>query len=109
METLARIWTVLGLIALSRAGKSSVDLLASSPSGLDAFEDDVLHVLSHNETDTKNFTFVDMISNLGNYSIDAEREIWNDDVKPDMYRTNPHYGEFIPRGPCFFVRRFASR
>jgi hypothetical protein len=95
METFARIWTILGLIALSRAGDSSVDILA--PNNLDSFEDDVLHALSRNKTDTtKNFTFVDMISSLGNYSIDAERKIWSD-IRPDTYRTNPYYGESILR------------
>jgi len=106
METFARIWTILGLIALSRAGDSSMNILASSPSNLDdAFEDDVLHVLSRNKTD-KNFTFVDMISRqLGNYSVDAERNIWSDDVRPDTYSTNPHYGESILLREIF--RRFA--
>lgn len=94
MGTLVRTWTILSLIGLSRAGESSVDILTSSSSGLAAFEEeDILHVLSRNKTDTtENFTFVELISSLGNYSIDAETEIRSED-SPEAYHTNPHYGE----------------
>lgn len=94
MGTIVRIWTILSLIGLSHADKSSVNIL--TPSGnLGTFEeDDILHVLSRNKTDTtKNFTFVELISSLGNYTIDAEKHVWNHD-KLEMYHTNPYYGEF---------------
>lgn len=94
MGTIVRIWTILSLIGLSHADKSSVNIL--TPSGnLDTFEEeDILHVLSRNKTDTtKNFTFVELISSLGNYTIDAEKHVWNHD-KLEMHHTNPHYGEF---------------
>ncbi|EZA46480.1 hypothetical protein X777_00116 [Ooceraea biroi] len=95
MGTFVRIWAILSLIGLSRAGKSSVDILTSSSSGLAAFEEEnILHVLSRNKTDTtKNFTFVELISSLGNYSIDADRVIWSND-RPEAHQTNPYYGEF---------------
>lgn len=95
MGTLVRTWTILSLIGLSRAGESSVDILTSSSSGLAAFEEeDILHVLSRNKTDTtENFTFVELISSLGNYSIDAETEIRSED-SPEAYHTNPHYEDF---------------
>lgn len=91
-----RIWMILGLMAgLSRAGRSPMDILTYSSSGLAAFEEEnILHVLARNKTDTtKNFTFVELISSLGNYSID--REIWNGDEigSLETSHTNPHYGE----------------
>ncbi|RLU26672.1 hypothetical protein DMN91_000469 [Ooceraea biroi] len=95
MGTFVRIWAILSLIGLSRAGKSSVDILTSSSSGLAAFEEEnILHVLSRNKTDTtKNFTFVELISSLGNYSIDADRVIWSND-RPEAHQTNPYYEDF---------------
>lgn len=93
MGTIVRIWTILSLIGLSHADKSSVNILTPS-SNLGSFEEkDILHVLSRNKTDTtKNFTFVELISSLGNYTIDAEKDIWNHG-RLEMHHTNPHYGE----------------
>lgn len=103
MGTPVRILAILNLISLSCADKSSVDVLTPS-SGLSAFkEEDILNVLSRNKTDTtKNFTFVELISSLGNYTIDSKKIIWSDDSP--AYYTNPHYGE--SRILYFCVRQY---
>lgn len=102
MGTIVRIWAILNLIGLSHADKSSVNILTPSGS-LGAFEEeDILRVLSRNKTDTtKNFTFVELISSLGNYTIDAEKDIWSDG-RLEMYQTNPHYGK--SRMLCIHIR-----
>ncbi|XP_025992851.1 O-acyltransferase like protein [Solenopsis invicta] len=93
MGTFVRIWAIFSLIGLSRA-ESPVEILTSS-NNLGTFkEDDILNVLSRNKTDTtKNFTFVELINSLGNYTIDTERDIWSDD-RPETHHTNPHYEDF---------------
>ncbi|CAL1674854.1 unnamed protein product [Lasius platythorax] len=105
MGTIVRIWAILNLIGLSHADKSSVNILTPSGS-LGAFEEeDILRVLSRNKTDTtKNFTFVELISSLGNYTIDAEKDIWSDG-RLEMYQTNPHYENF-PEEIDLEARRF---
>lgn len=91
MGTVVRIWTILSLIGLSHA-ESSVNILTPSGSLSTFEEEDILRVLSRNKTDTtKNFTFVELISSIGNYTID-EKDIWSDG-RLEMYHTNPHYGE----------------
>ncbi|TGZ56969.1 nose resistant to fluoxetine protein 6 [Temnothorax longispinosus] len=97
MGTFVRIWAIFSLIALSHAESSSVEVLTSS-SGLGTFEEEaILRVLSRNKTDTtKNFTFVELISSLGNYTIDTEKDIWSDD-RPEVHHTNPHYEDFPER------------
>ncbi|XP_011881618.1 PREDICTED: nose resistant to fluoxetine protein 6 [Vollenhovia emeryi] len=96
MGTFVRIWTIFSLLALSRT-ESPVEVLPSS-SGLSTFEEkDILRVLSRNKTDTtENFTFVELISSLGNYTIDTTKDIWRDD-RPELHHTNPHYEDFPER------------
>lgn len=92
MEMLVRILAILSLISLSCAKKPSVNVLTPS-SGLSAFkEEDILDMLSRNKTATKNFTFVKLINNFGNNTIDSEKIIWSDD-SPEAHHINPHYGE----------------
>lgn len=56
-------------------------------------EEEILRVLSRNKTDsTKNFAFVELINSLGNYTIDADKDIW-DIEQLKMTNTNLHYGE----------------
>lgn len=91
METVVRIW-ILSLIGLSQADKS-VNILTPSGSLSTFEEENILHVLSRNKTDTtKNVTFDKLISSISNYTIDAEKDIWSDG-KLEMQHTNPHYGE----------------
>ncbi|KAG5323880.1 NRF6 protein, partial [Acromyrmex heyeri] len=103
MGTFVRIWAIFSLIGLSRA-ESPVEILTSS-SSLGIFEEeDILRVLSRNKTvTTKNFTFVELISSLGNYTIDTEKVIWSDD-RPEVHHTNPHYEDF-PEKIDFEARR----
>ncbi|XP_012055335.1 PREDICTED: uncharacterized protein LOC105618403 [Atta cephalotes] len=103
MGTFVRIWAIFSLIGLSRA-ESPVEILTSS-SSLGTFEEeDILRVLSRNKTDTtKNFTFVELINSLGNYTIDTEKVIWSDD-RPEVHHTNPHYEDF-PEKIDFEARR----
>ncbi|KAG5314333.1 NRF6 protein, partial [Acromyrmex insinuator] len=103
MGSFVRIWAIFSLIGLSRA-ESPVEILTSS-SSLGTFEEeDILRVLSRNKTDTtKNFTFVELISSLGNYTIDTEKVIWSDD-RPEVHHTNPHYEDF-PEKIDFEARR----
>lgn len=91
MRTFLRVWAILSLIGLSHAGEP-VDVL--TPRSLGAFEEEeILRVLARNKTyTTKNYTFVELISSLGNYTVDTERDIWSIG-KPEVYHTNPHYGE----------------
>ena len=92
MGTFVRIWAIFSLIGLSRA-ESPVEILTSSNSLGTFEEEDILRVFSRNKTDTtKNFTFVELISSLGNYTIDTEKVIWSDD-RPEVHHTNPHYGK----------------
>jgi len=94
MGTFKKIFAILSLISLSNADKSSVDVDLTSSSGLSVFkEEDILGVFSRNKTDTtKNFTFIELISSLGNYTIDSEKIIWTDN-SPEIHHMNPHYGK----------------
>lgn len=92
MRTFIRTWLILSLLGLSYAG-DSVNIL--TPGGLRKTfeEDEILHVLSHNKTETtKNFTFVELINSLSNFTVETEKNIWNID-KPEVHYTNPYYGK----------------
>ncbi|XP_043250987.1 nose resistant to fluoxetine protein 6-like [Colletes gigas] len=90
---LAEAWMVLLLTRLSCAGKS-VDVLTSS--GLNALEEDeILRVLSGNETSaSNNFTLIELIGdNLRNYTIEASKDAWRP-VDVQARETNPFYDDF---------------
>ncbi|XP_020278398.1 nose resistant to fluoxetine protein 6-like [Pseudomyrmex gracilis] len=93
MRTFVVIWVTLGFIGLSST-KTSVNILTSSNSVDKLKEDDILNVFSHNKSDTtKNFTFVELINKLGNYTIDSQKNVWNDD-RLKTHHTNPYYDDF---------------
>ncbi|XP_029053165.1 O-acyltransferase like protein-like [Osmia bicornis bicornis] len=90
METFIKVWMIFVLIKLSYAGKS-VEILTSV--GLSPLEDDdILRVLSHNKSSpSNNFTLVELIGHLRNYSIESRKEMW----RSERYKhTNPFYGNF---------------
>lgn len=108
MRTFLRVWAILSLIGLSHAGKQ-VDVL--TPRSLGAFEEEeILRVLARNKTDTtKNYTFVELISSLGNYTVDTEKDIWSVG-RPEVHHTNPHYGESLEvlRSPSYTFREIGG-
>lgn len=90
METFVKVSMIFLLTKLSYAGKS-VEILTSG--GLNPLEDDdILRVLSHNKSSSlNNFTLVELIGHLRNYSIEPRKEMW----RSERYEhTNPFYGEF---------------
>ncbi|XP_014475148.1 PREDICTED: nose resistant to fluoxetine protein 6 [Dinoponera quadriceps] len=93
MRTFLRAWAILGLIGLSRASEP-VDVLTPRSLGAAFEEEEILRVLAPNKTDTtKNYTFVELISSLGNYTVDTEKDIWSVG-RPEVHHTNPHYEAF---------------
>ncbi|EFN89881.1 O-acyltransferase like protein [Harpegnathos saltator] len=91
MRTFLRTWAILGLIGLSRASEVSV----LTPGNFGTFEEEeILRMLARNKTDTtKNYTFVELISSLGNYTLDTDKDIWSIG-RPEVHHTNPHYEVF---------------
>ncbi|XP_078033532.1 nose resistant to fluoxetine protein 6 [Augochlora pura] len=87
-----KLWTIVLLIELSRAGKP-VDVLTSS--GLNTLEEEeILRVLSRNQTTlSSNYSLIQLIDGLRNHTVVTSEDTW----KPPKFKvryTNPFYDEF---------------
>ncbi|XP_066603638.1 nose resistant to fluoxetine protein 6 [Prorops nasuta] len=81
-------------ISLSDAGGRSVEVLSSN--GLNSLEEEeILRVLARNKSSSatsENFTFVELVANLRNHSVEGERNVWLLDKREA--HSNPFYDEF---------------